>query len=151
MVEVQRHRGEIDPEPVGGAATTPQPGRDLTRRTEPFGQAALEEYARAHDTTKVSVVRMAALYYLADGDSERHAWRVPRFVRRRGAGSAVVEDSLSALDEETLAAIQGEAFRQGVSAADLASHAVLYFLADADSGRLAGRVGETIGEEEGES
>lgn len=175
MIKVQRHREEIGLEPVGMAATksqlgrdltrhtemidgpqhlqpvggaaTSQMGRDLTRQTEPFGHAALEAYARQHGTSELSVVRMAVLYYLADREADRHAWRVPRFVRRRATRSASVEELLGALDPETVAAVEAEALNQGVSASILASHAVLYFLADADSGRLAGRLGETIDEE----
>jgi hypothetical protein len=147
MIEVRRHREVIGLEPAGRAATTSQMGRDLTRHTEPFGHAALEAYARRHGTSELSVVRMAVLYYLADREADRHAWRVPRFVRRRATRSASVEELLGALDPETVAAVEEEALKQGVSASILASHAVLYFLADADSGRLAGRVGETIDEE----
>jgi len=120
--------------------------RDLARRTEPFGHAALKEYARTQGTTDVSVVRMAALYYLADRACDRQSWNVPRFVRRRGASSLAVEGPLAALDAETIAVIEDEAFRQGVSAPVLASHAVFYFLADIGSGRLAGRVAEIIDE-----
>ena len=43
------------------------------------------------------------------------------------------------LDEPTRRAIAEEADRQGVRAGALAAHAVLYFVADLDSGRLAGR------------
>ena len=147
MIEVQRQRGNMGPRPVGGAVTTSQLGRDLARHTKPLGHAALEEYARVNSTTEVSVVRLAALYYLADRDANRTAWYVPRFVRHRASPSAAVEELLGVLDHVTVAAIEEEAFRQGVSAPVLASHAVLYFLADVDSGRLAGRVGETLLEE----
>jgi hypothetical protein len=45
-----------------------------------------------------------------------------------------------ALDRFTWEALEQEAARQGVSVAELASFAVLYYLADGDSGRIARRL-----------
>jgi hypothetical protein len=52
------------------------------------------------------------------------------------------------LDEDTWKALDEEAARQGVSADTLAVHAVLYFLADLDSGRLADLLGKALEESE---
>jgi hypothetical protein len=87
------------------------------------------------------VVRTASLYYLADRDSGRPAWRVPRFVRNPpGVDSFEVD-----LDDDTFAALRQEARGQGVEPSRLAEHALLYFLADLEGGRLAERVGGAVG------
>ncbi|MDX6588490.1 MAG: hypothetical protein QOI31_2963, partial [Solirubrobacterales bacterium] len=48
------------------------------------------------------------------------------------------------LDQETWRVVVQEAERQQVSAEGLVEHAVLYFLADLDSGRVAGRLDEMV-------
>ena len=63
---------------------------------------------------------------------------------RRASHDAV--DVKVRLDGETWQALQVEAERQDVSAADLTRHAVLYFLADLDSGRVADRLGTALKE-----
>lgn len=45
------------------------------------------------------------------------------------------------LDDFAWEALREEAAKQGVPAEDLASFAVLYYLADADSGRISRQVG----------
>jgi hypothetical protein len=79
-----------------------------------------------------AVIRTAARYYLADRDSGRVAWHVPPFLRRgdpNGAGTDVE------LDEATTKALEDEVRRQGIAPGRLVEHALLYFLADLDSGR----------------
>ena len=103
--------------------------RSTTLPMETFGKQAVEQYAETTGTSVSAVVRAAARYYLADRDSEKHAWRVPRFVReggRRPPGEELTVD----VDDATWAAIEQEALRQGVTAALLTQHAVLYYLAD---------------------
>jgi hypothetical protein len=48
------------------------------------------------------------------------------------------------LDDATWRALAEEAQRQSVRAETLAVHAVLYFLADLDSGRLAGLLEDAL-------
>ena len=48
------------------------------------------------------------------------------------------------LDEDTLEALEEEAQRHGMATHRLAEHALLYFLADLDSGRAAARLGEAL-------
>jgi hypothetical protein len=111
-----------------------------------FGQDALARFARRRRDSKGSVLRTATLYYLADEGARRPAWRVPRFLRPRAeARSAALELDL---DDETWSALSEEADRQGVDPERLAEHAVLYFLADLDSGRLAGRLDNAVNPEE---
>jgi predicted transcriptional regulator len=111
--------------------------RQLTLHLDGFLQDALDGFARERDGSPSTVVRMAALYWLADRDSERPGWRAPRF--RRGGGRSG-ESVRVALDEDTWGALEEEARRQTVDAELLAEHAVLYFLADLDSGRVASRL-----------
>ena len=110
-----------------------------------FGQEALEAQVR-RGTTRAAVIRTAARYYLADRGSGRLAWRPPRFARRgEEPGRAVTDVDL---DEDTVEALEAEARRHGIAAHRLAEHALLYFLADLDSGRAAARLGDAL---EGES
>ncbi len=50
------------------------------------------------------------------------------------------------LDDDTFAALRQEAAGQGVDPSRLAEHALLYYLADLDGGRLAERIGGAFGE-----
>jgi hypothetical protein len=114
--------------------------KSMTLRLDPFGQQALSEFAEEHRDSASAVVRTASLYYLADRDSGRPAWRVPRFRRDAPRG-----DSLDVnLDEDTFAALRDEAAGQGVDPSRLAEHALLYYLADLDGGRLAERIGGAV-------
>lgn len=80
------------------------------------------------------------MYYLADRETDRLAWRAPRFMDRSDAsGSLTVE-----LDDATWRAVSEEALRQGVATEALATHAVIYFLADLDSGRVAGLLEDAL-------
>ncbi|MGH2846799.1 MAG: hypothetical protein ACRDL0_12405 [Thermoleophilaceae bacterium] len=109
--------------------------RSTTLRMDTFGKEAVERYAAANGISPSAVMRDAALYYLAERESERTAWRVPRFIRERGRprGSEKLEIGV---DDPTWDAIEQEALRQGVGAALLAEHALLFFLADVEAGRL---------------
>ena len=108
-----------------------------------FGLEALTELAELQGGSASRVARLAAHYYLADSDDERPAWRVPSFAdkvepQRRRAGVRVE------LDDATWEALVQEARRQGVDICVLATHAVLYFMVDVDSGRVAQRMGESV-------
>ena len=115
--------------------------KSMKLRLDSFGRQALSEFAEERRDSASAVVRTASLYYLADRDSGRPALRVPRFVRDPpGADSFEVD-----LDDDTFAALRQEARGQGVEPSRLAEHALLYFLADLDDGRLAERVGGAVG------
>ena len=107
--------------------------RNVTLHLDEFGQESLDRLMHEGDGSPTAAFRSAALYYLADRDSGRPAWRAPRFRSQKepsGQGLRVV------FDDDTWAALQEEAGRQNVGTEELAVHALLYFLADFDSGRL---------------
>jgi hypothetical protein len=114
--------------------------KSMTLRIDSFGREALSEFAEQHRDSASAVVRTASLYYLADRDSGRSAWRVPRFLR----SPPDVEGFEVDVDDDTFAALRLEANGQGVEPSRLAEHALLYFLADFDGGQLAERVGGAV-------
>ena len=114
--------------------------RALRFQLDDFGRDALDEFLRRRRDSRSRVVRTASLYYLADRDRGRPAWPVPPSATAPREGS----DVTVRLDNETWDAVHEEAERQGVSAADLTRHAVLYFLADVDSGRVARRLARVL-------
>lgn len=77
---------------------------------------------------------MAALYYLADRETGRVAFMVPRF--RRGNESPPGSAMEIKMDDDTFRAVEVQAGLHGVTPAWLVEHAVLYLLADLHSGRL---------------
>ena len=108
--------------------------RDVTLHLDEFGQQALKRFAWRRRGSEAAAVRTACLYYLADREAARPAWPVPSFA----AGAQQSRSLDIELDDETWRGMTEEAHRQGVAVETLAVHAVLYFLADLDSGRLAG-------------
>jgi hypothetical protein len=116
--------------------------RSVRLYLDQFGRDALTHFARRRKDSEGAVLRTAALYYLADGEAERPAWRAPRFVR--SAADAPGRGLEIDLDDDIWVALHREAGRQGVEPERLAEHAVLYFLADLDSGRIAGRLGAAV-------
>ena len=116
---------------------------DVTLRLDEFGQRAFARLARGRRGSAAAAVRTASLYYLADRDSGRRAWRVPQFHAGESGPTLRVR-----LDEETWRAVNQEADRQGVSADALALHAVMYFLADIDSGRMGRLLDEAFDDSE---
>jgi hypothetical protein len=106
-----------------------------------FGKQALEAQVRS-GSSRDAFIRTAARYYLADRGSGRVSWQPPRYLRR-GARSAPAVTVVE-LDEETMEALEEEARRHSLPAARLAEHALLYYLADLDSGRAAARVRDAL-------
>ncbi len=107
--------------------------RNVTLHLDDFGQHALDRLVDEGNATPAAALRRAALYYLSHRDEERPAWRARRF-RPGPTPSPVLR---VAYDDDTWAALEEEARRQGVPPEELAVHALLYFLADVDSGRFA--------------
>jgi hypothetical protein len=119
--------------------------RSLTLKMDEFGLQTFAELAERQGASASRVATVAAHYYLADSDDGRPDWRVPSFFsrvepQRRGAGLRVE------LADPTWNALVQEARRQGVDICVLAAHAVLYFIADVDSGRVAQRMGDYVTE-----
>jgi hypothetical protein len=115
--------------------------KDLTLPVGEFGQQRLERFARGRSRSPDTAVRTAVLYYLADRDSARPSWVVPEL----GAQPESPRPTLKVrLDDATWAALVEEAKLQAVTPEALAVHAVLYFVADLDSGRIADRLAEAL-------
>lgn len=113
---------------------------NVTVRLDQFGHAAIEGYVRGGGASVENVVDAAVRYYLGDSDSDRVAWRVPR---HRGGVEGTQPYELE-LDEELLGELRQESRRQDVTPELLALHALMYYLADVDSGRAAARLGNAM-------
>jgi hypothetical protein len=111
----------------------------LTLRLAPFEREALDAYAAAKHVPAERVVLTAVLYYLRERDAGRSTWRSPRN-RARGTDGTLAVD----LGEATRETLAREAGAQGVEPGELARHALLFFLADVHSGRVAGRVAQAL-------
>jgi hypothetical protein len=117
--------------------------RDVTLAVGEFGREAFDRFTELRTGSAESAMTTAALYYLADRDSGRAGWPVPSF----GAdGDRDASTMNVTLDDVTWAALVEEAERQGVTPETLGVHALLYFLADFDSGRVADRLGDELEE-----
>jgi hypothetical protein len=108
--------------------------RNVTLHLDEFGQQSLDRLTHEGEGSPAAAFRTAALYYLADRDAGRPAWRAPRF---RGSKRPSGEGLRVVFDDDTWAALAEEAGRQSVETEELAVHALLYFLADFDSGRIS--------------
>jgi hypothetical protein len=75
--------------------------------------------------------------YLRDKEAEPPGWKAPPFAGREPAER--VELRLS-LDEDLWVAVEAEAADQGVSVDLLVSHALLYYVAEADAGEITRRI-----------
>jgi hypothetical protein len=114
--------------------------KSVMLRLDRFGQEALDDYVRGTGGSRVTFLRTAVSYYLADAESGRAAWRVPELAR-----SATFARTLELeLDEELHRPLEAEARRQEVAVDLLAAHAVIYYLTDLDTGRAAARLGAAI-------
>jgi hypothetical protein len=118
--------------------------KDVTLHLDEFGERALERLTTHRRGSAAAAVRTACLYYLADRDSGRPAWRAPSFAAEPAPGSTLHVE----LDDAAWGALAEEAYEQGVTVGQLALHAVMYYLADLDSGRLAGLLEEALDESE---
>jgi hypothetical protein len=109
-------------------------------RLDRFGQEALEEFLRDTGTSRDLAVRTAVAYYLGDSASGRVAWRVPELARSATFSRQVEIE----LDGELHRKLGEEARRQDVEPELLAAHALVYYLTDVDTGRVAARLGDAI-------
>jgi hypothetical protein len=102
-----------------------------------FGTSALETHAERFSVSPGELASRAARHYLSDWGSGRLTLRVPHFEgpHEKPSLQLVVE-----LDDDGCRELQAEATRQGVSVEALFEHAILYFLADLDSGRAESRI-----------
>ena len=109
-------------------------------RLDRFGQEALDEHLRGTGGSEADALDVAVRYYLGDAGSGRVAWRVPRKTTRADPAEEIELE----LDDELHGELRRESRRQHVSPDLLAMHALMYYLADLDSGRAAARLGDAI-------
>ena len=118
--------------------------RNVTLHLDEFGQQSLDRLTKEGEGSPTAAFRTAALYYLADRESGRPAWRAPRFRSKSPSGSGL----RVGFDDETWQALSEEAARQNVETEELAVHALLYFLTDFDSGRISDILEKALDEDE---
>lgn len=109
-------------------------------RLDRFGLQALEDHLRATGESGADAVDVAVRYYLGDSDSGRAAWKVPRKMIRSDPDEEIELE----LDGHLHGELERESRRQRVTPDLLAMHALMYYLADLDSGRAAARLGDAI-------
>jgi hypothetical protein len=122
--------------------------KEVVLDLDEFGSHALDSFVRQRRRSHSVAVRTASLYYLADRHAERLTWPVPRFESARRARTGNTVTVRTKLDDGTWDAVVHEAQRQRVTVERLVEHAILYFLASVDSGRIAGRLDEVLGDAE---
>jgi hypothetical protein len=114
--------------------------KSVMLKLDRFGQDALDEYVRGSGGSRAAALHVALRYYLADSGSGRVAWGVPRHAGSAGGGDPVELE----LDDRLHRELEQESGRQRVAPDLLAVHALMYFLADLDSGRAAARLGDAV-------
>jgi hypothetical protein len=112
--------------------------RLLTLSLEEFGASTLEAEAERYSVSPAELGSRAVRYYLSDRDSGRMALRVPR-LSQDPARKPALELTLD-LDPDSWRELEEEAERQQVSVERLLEHAIVYFLADLDAGRVERRM-----------
>lgn len=114
--------------------------KSVNVRLDRFGHEALEEHTAATGASEADALDIAVRYYLGDADSGRVAWKVPRKTTRADPADELELE----LDDDLHAELRRESRRQHVSPDMLAMHALMYYLADIDSGRAAARLGDAM-------
>lgn len=102
-----------------------------------LGEDARDDAERA-EIVPARVVR-AIRYYLCDTNSDRIEWPYPGFLPDEEEAGERVTLELE-IDSAVWSDFKREAGRQGVPPQRLAQHAVLYFVADRDAGRITQRI-----------
>jgi hypothetical protein len=119
----------------------------VTVNLDRFGQDALMQYLRGTGGSRDVALHAAVRYYLGDPESDRVARRVPRLARQVETADGIEFD----VQEDLYSELEREARRQEVTPDQLATHALLYFLADLDTGRAAARLGDAIHDRDAEA
>jgi hypothetical protein len=119
-------------------------GRKLTLRLAPFEREALEAYAASERAPPGRVVYTAVLYYLRQQDANRATWPMPGLRRQKQRADLQLEVEIS---DDAAHVLEEQAAAQGVDPEPLARHALLFFLADVDSGEVARAVERTLRDE----
>jgi hypothetical protein len=114
--------------------------KSVNVRLDRFGHEALEEHLRGTGESHAAALDVALRYYLGDSGSGRVAWRVPHNAGASEGGDVIELE----VDDELHDELRRESRRQHVSVDVLAMHALMYYLADLDSGRAAARLGDAM-------
>lgn len=85
-------------------------------------------------------------FYLREKAADAPGWAYPDFLRERSSNEQV-ELELS-VEDPLWSALEAEARDQDVAVERLLEHATLYYAAEVDAGRVAGRILEDLEEEE---
>lgn len=109
-------------------------------RLDRFGKEALQEHLSDSGESEAHALDVAVRYYLGDADCGRLAWRVPIGYAQRDPDEELEVE----LDDDLHDELRRESRRQRVTPDVLAMHALMYYLADLDSGRAAARLGDAI-------
>ena len=112
--------------------------RRLILDLAPFAVETLDEEAQRQRVPLATLLRHAALYYLAERSSGRVAVRVPSFPEAK-SGSAPVEVMVD-LDNGEWGRVEHAAACERVPVAALISHAAVLYVADCDSGKVSSRL-----------
>jgi hypothetical protein len=108
--------------------------RSLKLRLAPFEREALDAYGASQRVPPDRIVHTAVFYYLRQENSNRHTWPMPALRGETAKPEVQLEVELS---EDASRALAEQAAAQGVDPEPLARHALLFFLADIDSGEAA--------------
>ena len=112
----------------------------MTLDAEGFARAALENVARTYALSTEELVVHAVRYYLGGRRSGRSSYPVPASLLITQTEPADTFGLDLDLDAGTWRQLDSECRRQGVAFEQLVAHAVLYLIADLDSGRAAHRI-----------
>ncbi len=115
----------------------------MTAEIDAFSLASLEEASTAGKTAPSVLLVRSVRYYLAEHDSGRPGWPCSSLPRNEDSVEEASAIELE-VDGPTWEAFTLEAGRQGVPVDRLLRHAALYYLADRDSGYLAGKILENL-------
>jgi hypothetical protein len=133
-----------------GTGLAQQSGRERSRIGVALSKLAFEALASEGADVDVPLrMESAVRCYLGDRDTGRPAWAYPAFLR----GSEIQADVRVDLEApgELWREFEQEAARQGVTVEQLAEHAVFYFAAELDAGRVTQRIVDDLGASEGSS
>lgn len=103
-----------------------------------LGQLALDALSAGSVEQLRAKAGHAIRYYVSDKDANRPGWAYPRFLS--GEGEQEQLELSVTLDSSLWTALREEAAEQHVSPEQLARHAVLYFVADEQAGKVPGRI-----------
>ena len=116
----------------------------ITVRLSEFAVTALVGEERGREPVLAALER-AVWLYLNDSDTDRPGWRYPLFLRDKVTGVTAFQLDL---EPSLRDALEDEAERQEVSLAQMATHAVLYYAAELNAGRVTERILDNTSEDD---